>query len=117
MKSVIQEASSLNKAIEQGWIKAGKPKEFSIRILQESNKNFLGITIKNAKVAVFFGRIDKMPLQQPQPHQEHTNKRPQQQKTIQQRPQYDPNKKPGYRRPPQKTQQQQKPPPQQKPNK
>jgi len=68
MKSVIQESSSLSKAMEQGWIKAGKPKEFSIRILQESYKNFLGITTQNAKVAVFFGRIDK-PKPQIQPEQ------------------------------------------------
>ncbi len=54
MKSVIEEASSLEKAIEQGWIKAGKPKEFSVKIFQESIKNFLGMSKQTAKVGIFF---------------------------------------------------------------
>ena len=54
MKSVIEEASSLEKAIEQGWIKAGKPKEFSVKIFQEAIKNFLGMSKQTAKVGIFF---------------------------------------------------------------
>lgn len=54
MKSVIQEGSSLANAIEQGWIKAGKPKEFTIKIFQEARKNFFGITKLPAKVGIFF---------------------------------------------------------------
>lgn len=54
MKSVIQEASSIAKAVEQGWEKAGKPKEFSIKILEEPLKNFFGFTKRSAKVALFF---------------------------------------------------------------
>jgi predicted RNA-binding protein Jag len=54
MKSVIQEASSLTKAIEQGWAKAGKPKEFSVKIFEEPIKNFFGFTSKPAKVGIFF---------------------------------------------------------------
>lgn len=54
MKSVIQEGSSLAKAIEQGWIKAGRPREFSIKIYQEPKKNFLGLTTQVAKVGIFF---------------------------------------------------------------
>jgi hypothetical protein len=54
MKSVIEEASSLEKAIEQGWIKAGKPKEFSVKIFQEPIKNFLGMSKQTAKVGIFF---------------------------------------------------------------
>jgi hypothetical protein len=37
MKSVIQEGSSVAKAIEQGWEKAGKPKEF----IKKQRKIFL----------------------------------------------------------------------------
>lgn len=55
MKSIIQEASSIQKAIEQAWIKADKPREFSVRILEEPVKNFLGFTKKMAKIALFFG--------------------------------------------------------------
>ncbi len=110
MKSVIQEASSLSKAIEQGWTKAGKPQEFSIRILQEPNKNFLGITIQNAKVAVFFGKLQNMPpAQREQPQ---TKQQPQQprKKTFPPRTQQQPqqraqNRRPHYKRPPQQQQQ------------
>lgn len=54
MKSIIQEASSIAKAIEEGWIKAQKPQQFSVKILEEAEKNFLGMTKKSAKVALFF---------------------------------------------------------------
>jgi len=54
MKSIIQEAPSIAKAIEQGWQKAGKPQSFSIKILELEEKNFLGMTKKPAKVAFFF---------------------------------------------------------------
>ncbi|MBY0110306.1 MAG: hypothetical protein K2X90_04300 [Candidatus Babeliaceae bacterium] len=54
MKSIIQEASSIAKAVEEGWIKAQKPQEFSVKILEEAEKNFLGLTRKSAKVAIFF---------------------------------------------------------------
>lgn len=68
MKSVIQEASSLLKAIEQAWEKAGKPKDFSVRIFQEAHRNFLGMATQNAKIAFFFDQpIGQRPLtQQPQ---------------------------------------------------
>jgi hypothetical protein len=34
MKSVVVEASTLAKAIETAWLKAEKPEEFFIRVLQ-----------------------------------------------------------------------------------
>ncbi len=54
MKSIIEEASSVFKAIEKGLSKAGNPKEFSVKILEEAEKNFLGFTKKPARVAIFF---------------------------------------------------------------
>jgi len=54
MKSIIQEASSIAKAIQKSWEKAGKPTEFSIKILEEEEKNFIGLTKKPAKIAIFF---------------------------------------------------------------
>jgi predicted RNA-binding protein Jag len=54
MKSIIEEASSVVKAIEKGWIQAGKPQEFSIKVFQEAEKNFLGMTTKSAKIAVLY---------------------------------------------------------------
>lgn len=54
MKSIIEEASSIAKAIENGWAKAGKPKEFSIKIFEEPEKNFFGMTKRSAKVGIFY---------------------------------------------------------------
>lgn len=56
MKSVIHEASSIIKAIDQAWEKAGKPTDFSVKILEEAQKNFLGFTKRSAKIALFFDR-------------------------------------------------------------
>jgi len=55
MKSIIEQASSIIKAIEKAWIQAEKPKEFSIKIFETEEKNFFGITTKPAKVGIFFG--------------------------------------------------------------
>lgn len=54
MKSVMQEASSVIKAIEKGWETAGKPKEFSVKVFEEPKKNFIGITVQSAKIGIFF---------------------------------------------------------------
>ncbi|MHB9148324.1 MAG: hypothetical protein ACYC2U_08185 [Candidatus Amoebophilus sp.] len=65
MKSIMEEASSIFKAIEKAWQTAGKPKEFSVKVLEEPQKNFIGLTIKSAKVAIFFNNIQKTQLAQP----------------------------------------------------
>jgi hypothetical protein len=57
MKSIIEEGSSLAKAVEKGWQKAGKPQEFTVKIFEEAQKNFIGMTIKSAKVGIFFKDI------------------------------------------------------------
>jgi predicted RNA-binding protein Jag len=54
MKSLMQEASSVIKAIEKGWESAGKPTEFSIKVFEEPKKNFIGMTVQSAKVGIFF---------------------------------------------------------------
>jgi len=59
MKSVIEEGSSISKAIQNGWLKAGKPKEFTVKIFQEPKKNFLGFTTVVAKVGIFFNEDNK----------------------------------------------------------
>lgn len=61
MKSLMEEASSIAKAIEQGWARAGKPKEFTVRIYEEPEKNFIGLTKKPAKVAIFFKEVTPEP--------------------------------------------------------
>jgi predicted RNA-binding protein Jag len=59
MKSIIQEASSVAKAIESAWLKAGKPQQFSVKIFQEAEKNFLGMTSKPAKIAILFNDVSE----------------------------------------------------------
>ncbi len=54
MKSIMEEASSFTKAIEQAWQRAGKPTEFTVKILEEAKRNFLGFTTQSAKIALFF---------------------------------------------------------------
>ena len=48
MKSLMEEASSISKAIEKGWTNAGKPKEFTIKVYEEPEKNFIGMTVRPA---------------------------------------------------------------------
>ena len=55
MKSIIEQASSVMKAIEKAWNQAEKPKEFSIKIFEEEERNFFGMSTKPAKVGIFFG--------------------------------------------------------------
>jgi predicted RNA-binding protein Jag len=55
MKSIMQEASSVMKAIEKAWENAGKPQEFSIKVFEEPKKNFIGMTVQSAKIGIFFG--------------------------------------------------------------
>ena len=54
MKSIIQEAASIAKAVEQSWQRAGKPQKFSIKVLEVEERNFLGMVKKPAKIAFFF---------------------------------------------------------------
>ena len=54
MKSIVEEASSVIKAIEKGWTQAGNPQEFTIKVFEVEKKNFLGMTSKPAKIAIFF---------------------------------------------------------------
>ncbi len=54
MKSIMEQASSITKAIEKAWNRAGKPQDFSIKIFEHAEKNFLGLTTKPAKIGIFF---------------------------------------------------------------
>lgn len=61
MKSLIEEASSISKAIEKAWERAGNPHSFSVKIFELPEKNFIGMTTKYAKVGLFFE--DKKPTE------------------------------------------------------
>lgn len=56
VKSIVEEASSISKAIENGWEHAGRPKDFSVKILEEPERNFWGMTTKKAKVAILYSQ-------------------------------------------------------------
>ena len=54
----MEEASSITKAIENAWNRAGQPQEFSIKILEHPQTSFFGLkTAKSAKIALFFNEI------------------------------------------------------------
>lgn len=59
MKSIMQEASSIIKALEKAWLSAGQPKEFSVKVFEQPEKNFLGMTTKSAKIGLFFQETEK----------------------------------------------------------
>ncbi len=73
MKSIVQEASSIAKAIDQGWQRAGKPAEFTIKVFEQGSRGFLGFGSTPAKVGIFFkeqvdnSRRRKQPVRERQP--------------------------------------------------
>lgn len=79
MKSIIEEASSITKAIENAWKRADQPNEFSIRIFEMPQKNMFGFTTKSAKIGIFYDEgkkttNDKHHYTQPAPQQNHVQK-------------------------------------------
>lgn len=58
MKSIIEEASSISKAIENGWVRAGCPQEFTVRVFEQATGGFLGFFKKPAKIGIFFQEIE-----------------------------------------------------------
>jgi len=54
MKSVIIEAATIAKAVEEAWKKAGSPVEFFTKIVELPKSGFLGFGAKNAVIALFF---------------------------------------------------------------
>jgi len=66
MKSVIQEGSSVAKAIELALAQATHPKDFSIKVLEYPTKNFFGITTRPARIALYWD--DKATQKSQEPH-------------------------------------------------
>ncbi len=54
MKSIMEEASTIAKAIEKAWMQAGQPKDFSVKVFEEPQHNFIGMTVRSAKIGIFF---------------------------------------------------------------
>lgn len=51
---MLHEASSIVKAIEKAWTDAGKPVEFTIKVLESGEKNFIGLTKRPAIVSITY---------------------------------------------------------------
>jgi len=61
MKSIVEEASSIVKAVEKAWLRAGKPASFQVKIFEEPQKNFFGLTVRSAKIGLFFDeKVEKI---------------------------------------------------------
>lgn len=58
MKSIMEEASTITKAIENAWNRAGQPQEFTVKILELPKTSFFGLkTSKSAKIALIFNEM------------------------------------------------------------
>ncbi len=85
----MEEASSIIKAIEKGWSSAGQPKEFTIKIFEEPQKNFIGMTTKPAKIGIFFTELQPKPeprYKRAKPAIEPAPLKPKEPRRVQQRP-------------------------------
>src|SRR3990172_10511302 len=89
MKSIMQEASSVIKAIQQAWQAAGQPKDFSVKIFEVEKKNFFGFTTQSAKVGIFFNEQDSF-KQDRSSDQKAKQRRPVEQQFKRQPQQYQP---------------------------
>lgn len=54
MRSLLVQASTVEKAVDKAWKSAGTPTEFTIKILDFGEKGFLGLTKKNAIVSIIY---------------------------------------------------------------
>jgi predicted RNA-binding protein Jag len=88
MKSMLHEASSVISAIEKAWAESGKPSEFTVKILEEGQKGFLGFTKRPAIVSITFNSVkapekskyrereyQQRPNRAPQPYQQNQQPR------------------------------------------
>lgn len=87
MKSLIEEASSIAKAVEKGWERAGKPHSFTVKVFETPEKNFIGITTKYAKIGIFFDEKQIMSATAPKKEQEAVSPQRTPKKTEAQQPQ------------------------------
>ena len=87
MKSIMEEASTITKAIENAWDRAGQPSEFTVKILELPKTSFFGLkTAKSAKIALIFNEMSvkvkeqppkqmrPLPQRQPQEHRDREQK-------------------------------------------
>ncbi|MFC1854575.1 Jag N-terminal domain-containing protein [Candidatus Dependentiae bacterium] len=54
MKSILQEATSVERAVSLAWEAVGKPREFCVKVLEFGEKGFFGITKKNTVISLSY---------------------------------------------------------------
>ena len=54
MRSILLEASSIERAIDKAWNEAGKPREFTIKVHDEGEKNFFGFSRRPARLSILY---------------------------------------------------------------
>lgn len=112
MKSIIEEASSIAKAIDQAWQRAGKPQGFTIKVFEEPVRNMFGLTVRSAKIALFFDeksilaqvegkKTQPEPKQRPVQQEKRDNRQPAPRATV---PKPTPQEKQPHNQPPIKAQ-------------
>lgn len=57
MKSLVHEASTIAKAIDQAWHLAGCPERFTVKVLEQPERNFFGFTTRSAKIALLYEEL------------------------------------------------------------
>lgn len=85
MKSIVEEASTLERAIAQAWKRAGSPKKFTITIFQEAEKNFFGMTTLPAKIGFMYEEAIATHQKTQKRAPERTVEKPQQEVQVQPR--------------------------------
>lgn len=82
----MEEGSSIAKAIEQAWLRAGQPEEFTVKVFEEPKKNFFGLTTQPAKIAILFSqhasKVQKNIQGRPQKTEPRRREQPQTQKPV-----------------------------------
>lgn len=66
MKSILQEASNIARAVNKAWQTAGRPAEFMVKVLCEGEKNFLGLSKHPAIISLTY-KPQKQTEKQKQP--------------------------------------------------
>lgn len=91
MKSIVQEGSTVLKAVEKALQIAGNPREFTVKVLEEPQKNFFGMTTRSAKISLLFDTViqkvyktEKQQVEQPKTEKKRFEQR--EQKPEKQRP-------------------------------
>lgn len=72
MKSLLQEASTIERAIDKAWNEAGKPSEFTVKVHDQGERNFLGMSRRPAIVSIIY-KPERVTYQQASRKDDHSS--------------------------------------------